>query len=92
MAKEKKYDNAAEGWAPDEEPDDKDLLPDSSDILDALFLDEDGEISLGKMITYAIIGTVIAIILNWDTIKKEWKESHSDPTTAEVLYIDGNTF
>jgi hypothetical protein len=89
--KQKEYDNAADGWKPDPDPTDKDLLPDSG-ILDTLFLDEDGEISLGKMITYVIIGTVIAIALNWNTIKKEWKESHPDQTTAEVLYIDGNTF
>ena len=93
MAKKKKeYDNAADGWTPDDDPTDEDLLPDGDDILDALFLNEDGEISLGKLITYVIIGMVIAIALNWNTIKKEWKESHPDPTAAEVLYTDDNTF
>jgi len=86
----KKHDNAADGWTPDDEPSDEELLPDSG-ILDTLFLDEDGEISWGKMITYVIIGMVIAIALNWDTIKKEWKESHPDPTAAEVLYLNDNT-
>ncbi len=81
----KKYDNAADGWTPDDEPDDKDLLSDSDGILDTLFLDEDGEISWGKVITYVIIGMVIAIALNWDTIKKE-RSISSLETSTETGY------
>lgn len=83
----KKYDNAADGWTPDDEPDDKDLLSDSDGILDTLFLDEDGEISWGKLITYVIIGMVIAIILNWDTIKKERSISSLETTTETTSVV-----
>ena len=87
MAK-KKYDNAAEGWTPDdEEPEDKDLLSDGGDLIDTLFLDEDGEISWGKLITYAIIGMIIAIFLNWDTIKKERSIITFTPTETTTTAV-----
>ena len=86
MAK-KKYDNAAEGWTSDDEPEDKDLLSDGGDLIDTLFLDEDGEISWGKLITYAIIGMIIAIFLNWDTIKKERSIITFTPTETTTTAV-----